>query len=195
MRPTPTPPDSSQRRSALAGHLHRDPAKADEAEPDPKLPNPTCLVNVTWVVERARPERSESKKAAEVRAYPAPYPKVTCFVTWVVERSRSERSESKTAAEGGAALRPRLWCCAPSMQCLRACVLGSPAADSGGGGQRVSRDGVCLLACVNFAVKTVRSDGHSDEYCEVTMPFPMPCAAQEMLRCALRGAVVASTCT
>jgi hypothetical protein len=66
--PTLAHAHSNKRASAFAGHLHRDPAKADEAEPDPKLPNPTCLVNVTWVVERARPQSSETKKDTQVRA-------------------------------------------------------------------------------------------------------------------------------
>ena len=51
---------------ARAGHLKRDP-NSDTAMPDPKLPNPTCLVNITWVVARSNPDRSEDKQSAEAR--------------------------------------------------------------------------------------------------------------------------------
>ena len=54
-----------------AGHLHRDP-NSDVAEPDPKLPQPTCLVNITWVVTRAEPDRTEGRRAATARASPRP---------------------------------------------------------------------------------------------------------------------------
>ena len=49
-----------------AGHLHRDP-NSDTAAPDPKLPAPTCLVNITWIVARAEPSRSETRQAAKAR--------------------------------------------------------------------------------------------------------------------------------
>ena len=52
-----------------AGHLHRDP-NSDTAEPDPKLPAPTCLVNITWIVARAEPDRSETRQTARARRPP-----------------------------------------------------------------------------------------------------------------------------
>lgn len=52
-----------------AGHLHRDP-NSDVAEPDPKLPAPTCLVNITWIVARAEPDRSETRQTARARRPP-----------------------------------------------------------------------------------------------------------------------------
>ena len=51
-----------------AGHLHRDP-NSDVAEPDPKLPAPTCLVNITWIVARAEPDRSETRATAKARRF------------------------------------------------------------------------------------------------------------------------------
>jgi hypothetical protein len=112
-------------------------------------------------------------------------------VAGVVERSRAKRSESEKAAEVRAALRPRPWCCAPSMRHLRACVLAS-ALPQTLGRWPTCEQGWCVPACLDkFAVKTVRSDVYSDKHCEVTMTLWMPCAAQETLRCALRDAVVA----
>ena len=58
--------DPKQACRARAGHLKRDP-NSDTAAPDPNLPNPTCLVNITWVVARSNPDRSESQQSAEAR--------------------------------------------------------------------------------------------------------------------------------
>lgn len=65
-----TVPDDARTGSSVSvviGHLHRDP-NSDVAEPDPKLPSPTCLVNITWVVTRAEPDRTENRKSATAPA-------------------------------------------------------------------------------------------------------------------------------
>ncbi|KAK9832701.1 hypothetical protein WJX81_001352 [Elliptochloris bilobata] len=53
--------------TVVIGHLKRDP-NSDVATPDPKLPAPTCLVNITWIVTRSEPDRTETRKAAQAPA-------------------------------------------------------------------------------------------------------------------------------